>query len=493
MSATSVQPSTSAVPVIELSSFVGGEWLTGEGRENSDLNPARPDEVVATFRLLADDGVDRAIAAAAAAFEGWRRVPMHERAAILTRAAQIVDERRSELAVELTREQGKTLAESVGELARASQILRFNASLADGPQGETYGSPRPTERIFAVRVPVGPTAIITPWNVPVAIPAWKIAPALLYGNTVVWKPARLTPLLAYRFMEALAEAGLPAGVCNLVLSDSNVGNTLLSDARIRACSFTGSTDVGRRLVALGATHGVKVQAEMGGKNAAIVLADADLDRAVDQVVSAAMYSTGQRCTATSRALVARELFDDFVDELVRRTRELTVGDPLKSETEIGPLASKEQHRQVLDYYRLAREQGGEALAGGSKVDDAHGGYFVEPTVLVGVAPDHRVFTEEVFGPLVAVLPVDSDDQAFELANRGRYGLSGAVFSKDLDRVFAAIERFDVGVLHVNSESCGADPHVPFGGMKDSGTAHREMGTAARDFYTETKTVYLRTG
>jgi aldehyde dehydrogenase (NAD+) len=478
---------------IALASYVAGDWVTGQGPEEQDLNPARPEEVVATFRTLEKASVERAISAAAAAFEAWRRRSVHDRAAVLKQAARLLDERCPDLAVELTREQGKTVAESVGELTRAAEILRFNASLATVAEGEAYASPRASERIWTLRVPVGPVAVITPWNVPVAIPAWKIAPALLYGNTVVWKPARLVPLLAFRFMQALADAGVPEGVCNLVFSDGSVADILLSDPRIRACSFTGSTEVGRRLVAYGAQHHVKVQAEMGGKNAAVVLDDANLDWAIDQVLSGSMYSTGQRCTATSRALVARPLYSDFVDGLVARARQLRVGDPLEPATEIGPLASSGQHRQVLDYYRVAVEQGAHALAGGSAIDDPAGGFYVEPTVLVDVAPDHRVFMEEVFGPLVAVVPVDSDEQALELANRGRYGLAGAIFSSDIERVLAAVERFDVGVLHVNSETCGADPHVPFGGVKDSGTADREMGTGARDFYTESKTVYLRAG
>lgn len=472
-------------------SYVGGEWVAGGGAEQQDVNPARPSEVVATFRLLEQASVEDAVAAAEGAFDAWGRTPIFERAAVLSRAADLLDARHASLAVELTLEQGKTLAESRGELKRAAEILRYNAALATAADGEAYSSPRRGERIWTVRAPVGPVAIVTPWNVPIAIPAWKIAPALLHGNTVVWKPARLVPLLAYRFMQALVDAGLPAGVCNLLLATGAVGDTLLRDPRIHACSFTGSTEVGRGLIALGAEHGVKVQAEMGGKNAAVVLADADLDWSVDQVLSAAMHSTGQRCTATSRALVARPLYDDFVERLSRRARALRVGDPLDVDTQIGPLASADQQRQVLDYYRVASEEGATTLAGGAAIEDGSNGYYVEPTVVVDVRPDHRVFMEEVFGPLVAVLPVDSDEEAFELANRGRYGLAGAVFTRDLDRALAAIDRFDVGVLHVNSESCGADPHVPFGGVKDSGTSMREMGTAARDFYTELKTIYVR--
>ena len=385
---------------------------------------------------------------------------------------------------------------AMSSASRASSVASFRErlrSLATAAQGELYASPRAGEQILTSRVPVGPVAIITPWNVPIAIPAWKIAPALLHGNTIVWKPARLTPLLAYRLMQALVDAGLPAGVCNLVLSDSSLGEALLTDRRIRACSFTGSTEVGRHLIALGAQHGVRVQAEMGGKNAAIVFEDADLDWAADQVLSAAMLSAGQRCTATSRALVARSRYEELVEALAQRSRELRVGDPLAPSTQIGPLAGGSQRRQVLEYYRAAQAEGAEVIAGGGAIEDGSGGYYVEPTVVIGAGPGHVVFEEEVFGPLLAVLPFDSEADALALANRGRYGLAGAVFSRDLERVLSVVERFEVGVLHVNSESCGADPHVPFGGVKDSGTSHREMGTAARDFYTELRTVYLRAG
>jgi acyl-CoA reductase-like NAD-dependent aldehyde dehydrogenase len=393
--------------------------------------------------------------------------------------------------VELCREGGKTVGESRGEVARAIQILRFNAGLADREQGDVFGSSRRGERILAVRAPLGPLAIITPWNVPIAIPAWKIAPALVFGNTVVWKPARLVPLLAFRLMEALAAAGLPDGVCNLVLGAPETAERLLSDNRIRACSFTGSTVVGRQMIALGAGNGIKVQAEMGGKNAAIVCDDADLEWAADQVVSAAMLSAGQRCTATGRALVHRRCYDEFVDLVRERTVALRVGDPADPATDIGPLASAGQRARVLGYFEAAARHGAEVVAGGEAIATEDEGYFVAPTLAVGVPSQHPIFNEEVFGPLLAVTPVDSDAEALELANQGRYGLSGAIFTADLERALAAVDDFEVGVLHVNSETCGADPHVPFGGMKDSGTSQREMGMTARDFYTELKTVYLR--
>ncbi|HKG39316.1 MAG TPA: aldehyde dehydrogenase family protein [Conexibacter sp.] len=483
--------STAASPV-ELRSHVGGAWVEGAGGTLLDHEPARPAELVASGRLLDAAEVDAAVVAAAAAASAWRATSIHARAAVLDRTADVLTGRLEALAVELTREQGKTLAESRAEVGRAIRLLRYNAALADASDGDGYASPRTGERIFTVRVPLGPTAIVTPWNVPIAIPVWKIAPALLYGNTVVWKPARLVPLLALRLMEAFAEAGLPAGVCNLVFANAAAGDALLAHPEIRACSFTGSTDVGRHLIARGAEHGVRVQAEMGGKNAAIVLADADFDHAVEQVASGAMLSTGQRCTATSRVLVERPLFERFAEALAARSARFRVGDPLDPSTEIGPLVSEERRRAVLDAYATARAQGATVLVGGGQLDvDGDGGHYVEPTVVVDVKPDDTVFVDEIFGPLAAVVPFDDLEEAFALANRGRYGLSGAIFTRDLGRAMGAVDAFDVGVLHVNSETCGADPHVPFGGVKDSGSFMREMGTAARDFYTESRTVYLR--
>jgi acyl-CoA reductase-like NAD-dependent aldehyde dehydrogenase len=482
---------TATEPVM-LRSYVAGEWMDGSGAERVDVNPARPDEVVAVYRELEAEQLSTAVESATRGQREWRRRSVHERAEVLDRAAGELEAHLEDLAVELTREQGKTLAESQAEVRRAIQILRFNASLANDSVGDVFDSLRSGERVWTFQVPVGPVTIITPWNVPLAIPTWKIAPALVFGNAIVWKPASLVPLMAYRLMAALERAGLPAGVCNLVLASGAAAEGLVANPAVRAAAFTGSTDVGQHLIALGAAHGTKVQAEMGGKNAAVVLGDADLEWAVDQVLSAAMYSTGQRCTATSRVLVDASLYEGFVEQLAARASGLRVGDPLASETELGPLASEAQQRQVLDYFALARREGG-VRAGGDVPADLGAGFWAAPTVVTEIAPEHLLHEQGVFGPLVVVRPVESFEEALELANRGRYGLSGAVFTKDLGRVLEAIESFEVGVLHVNSETCGADPHVPFGGVKDSGTASREMGRAARDFYTETKTVYLRGG
>jgi aldehyde dehydrogenase (NAD+) len=341
-----------------------------------------------------------------------------------------------------------------------------------------------------MRQPLGTVSVITPWNIPITIPAWKIAPALLCGNTVVWKPSGIVPLISQRLMEILLEAGLPEGVCNLVLAESRDTGPLLAHPAVRACSFTGSTAVGKQLIVAGARHGVKVQAEMGGVNSAIVLSDADLDWAVSQVVSSAMLQTGQRCTATGRALVARPVFDQFLNGVVERSDALVVGNGLDSSSNLGPAASADARDQVLAAVQAAGTRGVAQLT--RSITRTHdGGFFVRPTVLSEVRPEDPVFLEEVFGPVISVVPIDSVEEGLTLANAGNYGLSGAVFTSNIRTILSAIDEFDVGMLHINSETCGGDPHVPFGGMKDSGTSQREMGTAALDFFTETKTIYLR--
>ncbi|MDQ4112247.1 MAG: aldehyde dehydrogenase family protein [Actinomycetota bacterium] len=475
-------------PVVARSS-IAGEWVEGAGRDFVSLNPARPDEVVANGHYVGEDAVVEAMDTAAEAFAAWRKVPIHARAALLVRVAEVLDSRRDELAVELTREQGKTLTDSKNEVQRAADTFRYNATLANAPTGSTFASLRETEHIWAIRKPLGVVSMITPWNIPMGIPAWKLAPALLAGNTVVWKPASIVPLVSIRLMEALIEAGIPEGVCNLVLATSRDTGPLLSHPAVRACTFTGSTSVGKHLIAEGARHGVKVQAEMGGMNSAVVLADADFDWAVKSVVSSAMLQTGQRCTATGRALVARPIYDRFVEAVVQQSDALVVGNGLESGTDLGPSASADARNQITGALSAATNRGASVLTrAGQGTGD---GYFVRPAVLAGVRTDDPVFLDEVFGPVLSIVPVDSAEEGVALANAGPYGLSGAVFTNDIRTILGTIDEFEVGMLHINSETCGGDPHVPFGGVKDSGTSYREMGEAALDFFTETKTVYLR--
>jgi aldehyde dehydrogenase (NAD+) len=474
--------------VIELHSLVGGSWLGGPATLE-DRNPARPSEVVA-YVHAADAGLaSDAVAAARHAFAGWRDTPAPARGEILRRAADLLDERAGDVGRDLAREEGKTLAEAVGETRRAVAILRYYAGQTLEPDGETYPSTSASTFLYARREPVGVVLAITPWNFPIAIPAWKLAPALAYGNCVVWKPAELVPLTAVHLTRALVDAGLPPGVLNVVLGRSaDVGETLLAGP-VDALTFTGSNEVGRRLQLHAVERGTKVQLELGGKNPAVVLADADLGLAAEQVARGAFLSAGQKCTATSRVIVERAVFEPLAAQLADRARSWPLGDPLAPETKVGPLASADQLARVTGYLELARRDGGEALAGGEAAA-IDGGYYVRPTVLAGLGPDSAVVRDEVFGPVAALLPVDSYEEAVALANDTPFGLSAAVFTRDLGLALRFAKEARAGVVKVNQESAGLELQAPFGGTKASSSGSREQGRAAREFFTEWKTVYL---
>ena len=479
------------VPIRHL---VAGQWHDGAGDELRSVNPTRPDVVVARGALAGAADVDAAVAAAREALRGWARTPIHERGAVLLAAAAAVDANADAWGLELAAEEGKTRAEGAGEVRRAAQILRYYGNEGDRQAGEIYASPRAGEQILVTRKPIGVVGVITPFNFPIAIPAWKIAPALVYGNPVVWKPASTVPLLAMRLAEALTQAGLPAGVLNLLVGGADVGDAIVGHAGVDALTFTGSTGVGRRIAAAAAARGVPAQAEMGGKNAAVVLDDADLDLAVDQVMAGAFRSTGQKCTATSRLIVTDGIAERFLAALTDRAAALTVGDPTDDATQMGPVVSESAQRTIRAGIDAAAAQGATVLAGAAPYADGPlaRGYFIAPTVVeLGAAAD--IWSDELFGPVLAVRRAADAESAFALANDSEFGLSAAVFTQDLTRALEAVEHIDVGVLHINSESAGADPHVPFGGAKKSGLGPKEQGTAAREFFTHTTTVYLRGG
>ena len=477
-----------------LRQYIGGQWHDGGGVAVMSLNPTRPDVVVAEGLSATVDQVGTAVDAARAALNGWAGTPLHQRGAVLAAAADIADRNAEAWGLELTTEEGKTLAEGVGEVRRAAQILRYYAAEGDRPAGEIFASPRAGEQILVTRKPVGVVGVITPFNFPIAIPAWKIAPALVYGNAVVWKPASTVPLLAVRLAEALASAGLPAGVCNLVIGPSAVGDALINHPGVDAITFTGSTGVGRRIAAGAAARGVPVQAEMGGKNAAVVLDDADFDLAVEQVMLGAFRSTGQKCTATSRLVLTEGIADRFLEALVDRANALAVGDPAAASTQMGPVISKPAQADIIAGIDTARHQGATVLSGGGGYSDGPlaAGHFVSPTIVELTGPAD-IWNHELFGPVLSVRRAGDVEEAFALANEGELGLSAAVFTQDLTRTLQAVDQIDVGVLHINSESAGADPHVPFGGAKKSGLGPKEQGAAAREFFTHTTTVYLRGG
>lgn len=475
---------------VALRSFIAGEWIDGSGPEQRDENPARPSETVATFQAVGGEDIERAAEAAGAAAASWRRTPMHDRAEVLARAATDLKARCETLGRELSREEGKTLREGIGEVARAARVLEYFSAEADREIGQVFASPRPGEHIVARHVPIGSVAVITPWNFPIAIPAWKLAPALVFGNSVVWKPSTVVPLLAVRLTEALIGAGLPDGVLNLVLAGGAEASRLLGHPAMRACSFTGSTAVGRSVLVAGAGRGIKVQAEMGGVNVAVVLDDADLEHAATQIVSGAMVSTGQKCTATSRVVVDRRVHDELLDRIVALSEDLVVGDPLLPATQLGPVATPGQLEEIGAAIAGARATGARIVVDGQPALDHSSGYFVGPTIISDVAPDNALCREEVFGPSLAVTAADGATQALRLADDGPFGLSAAVFTRSLARAMEAMDELEVGIVHINRETTGAEVHVPFGGVKSSGAGGREQGRAARDFYTETRTAYV---
>ena len=467
--------------------------VAGAGRDGAetqpDLNPARPDTHVAVVSLAGPEVAADAVAAAAASFPAWRDTPAPARGEVLRRAADLLERRAADIGRDLASEEGKTLAEAVGETNRAVAILRYFGAQTLEPDGETYPSHSAQTFLYARREPVGVVVAITPWNFPIAIPAWKIAPALAFGNTVVWKPAEIVPLTASHFAVALHEAGLPAGVLNLVLGrGSAIGDTLVTHPDVDAVTFTGSNAVGRAIQLKATEAHAKVQLELGGKNPAVVLADADLELAAEQVARGAFLSAGQKCTATSRVFVETAVFDELAERVADLARTWPVGDPLDERTKVGPLASEAQLATVTGYLELAAAESAEFRADGR--GRAGDGYFVAPTVLTGLPATSRVVREEIFGPVAALLPVDSYEQAVLSANDTAYGLTAAVFTRDLGRALAFAREVRAGVVKINQESAGLEFHVPFGGMRDSSSGSREQGKVARDFFTQWKTVYL---
>jgi alpha-ketoglutaric semialdehyde dehydrogenase len=476
-----------------LKNYIGGEWRESRGRRVADVNPADTSEIVADAPASTADEARQACEAAAHAFESWRATPVPKRGQILYKVQRRMEERRDELAEALTREEGKTLGESRGEIQRAINVVEFFAGEARRITGETIPSELPHNFCYTVKQPVGPVAIITPWNFPVAIPIWKMAPALVSGDTVVFKPATLTPLSASIVVEIFEECGLPAGVLNLVFGTGReVGDTIVNHPAIQAVSFTGSNDVGTTLYAAAAARGIKCQCEMGGKNPIVVLGDADLDLAADSTVQGAFGSTGQRCTATSRAVVVDAIANEFVERLTARTSSLIVGNGLDPQTAVGPSVDEKQMATVLGYVETGRNEGARLVRGGTRVTDdgRDRGYFVAPAIFDRVDARMRIAQEEIFGPVLSVIRVPDARTALSVANGVRFGLSASVYTSDVASMFRFVDHLDAGIVHVNSPTVGGEAHIPFGGMKATGVGLREMGKVAIDFYTELKVVYV---
>jgi aldehyde dehydrogenase (NAD+) len=486
-------PTLKPVTARTLSNFIGGTWVESSGRRVRDLNPADTTDVVAEAPASTPEEAARACEAAAVAFEGWRATPAPKRGQILYAVQRRMEERRRELAEALTREEGKTLAESAGEIQRAINVIEFFAGEARRITGETIPSELAHNFCYTLKQPVGPVAAITPWNFPVAIPVWKIAPAIVAGNTVVFKPASLTPLTAALIVDMFNEAGLPPGVLNLVHGGGrDVGDTVVRHPRIQAVSFTGSNDVGIGLYGAAAARGIKCQCEMGGKNPIVILGDADLDLAVESAVQGAFGCTGQRCTATSRAVVVDRIANEFVERLEARASTLVVGNGLQPATHVGPSVDEKQMQAVLDYVEVGRREGARLIRGGTRLmqEGLDRGFFVAPAIFDAVEPGMRIAQEEIFGPVLSVIRVSDDRAALAVANDVRFGLSASVYTSDVAAMFRFVDRLEAGIIHVNSPTVGGEAHMPFGGTKATGVGLREMGRVAIDFYTELKVVYV---
>jgi aldehyde dehydrogenase (NAD+) len=473
-----------AVATRTLENYIGGEWVSPSADGTiDDVNPADPDDVLARVPLSTADDARAAIAAAAEAFPAWKATSPVKRGQILVRASRLLEERQEEVAQLITREQGKTLAEARGEVPRAIQFWGWMGYQGGSIQGVTAPAEADEMMALTLREPLGVVSLITPWNFPVNIPGWKLASALVCGNTVVFKPAQLTPLCGVVLVEILQEAGIPDGVVNLVLgSGSDVGDVLVTDERVKAISFTGSTQTGLSINAKAAPLGKKVQAEMGGHNAVVVLEDADLERAATGSAMAGFGTTGQRCTAPRRIIAVHDVADELTERLRAATRAVRLGE------DIGPMVDEASLNEVLGEIERAREEGAEVLEGGRRGGNGKG-YFLEPTLLARVSPEMTIAREEVFGPVLPVLEVGDFEEALTVAVSTRYGLSSSIYTRDLKKAIRFMHETDTGVVHVNKPPIGAEAHLPFGGLKQSALGAKELG-AAVEFFTQTKTVYL---
>jgi len=470
--------------------YICGEWIEGTGI-NRNMNPANTDEVVGEFAQGDDKQALAAIAAARAAFPTWsRQITPQQRFDILDRIGTEILERKEELGRLLTREEGKTLLEGIGEVTRAGAIFKFFAGEALRLGGESIASVRPDVTVEVIREPVGVVGLITPWNFPIAIPAWKIAPALAYGNCVVIKPADLTPACVWALTEIISRAGLPAGVFNLVMGPGpTVGRTIAESVDVDAVSFTGSNGVGTQLRRTVSDRGGRIQLEMGGKNPLVILDDADLDTAVECAVNGSFFSTGQRCTASSRLIVTGGIHDRFVEAILERMRRLCVGDGLDPATDIGPVVSQQQLDQILNYVQIGEAEGARLLHGGKPVEGVGSGHYIMPALFADTNSTMRINREEIFGPVATVIKVENFEEALEAANETVFGLTAGICTRSLKAANDFKRLSQAGMVMVNLPTAGVDYHVAFGGCKDSSYGPREQGSYAREFYTQVKTSY----
>jgi acyl-CoA reductase-like NAD-dependent aldehyde dehydrogenase len=475
---------------IEVYHLVAGENIDGDDRFEH-LNPANNDEVVSVAPQGNEQTARAAIEAAAEALPGWANTPAPARGEILFRAADQIDRRTDELAELMTREEGKTLAESRAEVIRTRELFRYYAGMGRTISGETLPPDKPDAMLFTRREPLGVISVITPWNFPMAIAAWKLGPALVAGCTVVFKPASLVPACGFRLVEILHEAGLPPGVLNFVTgAGSVVGHEMVTHPFVKAVSFTGSYQVGHQIHQQAAPMMTRTQLEMGGKNALIVLDDADLDLAVNLAVRGGFGLTGQACTATSRAIVQTSVLPAFTEALVQRAQSIEVGDGLRG-AQMGPAVDESQLKTDMEYIEVGGQEGAKLLAGGSQLREGASGHFISPTVFGEVAKDMRIAQEEIFGPVIGIMPARDLDEAIEICNGIEFGLSAGIVTRDLRTALLFAERVESGVVKINQKTTGVAVQAPFGGLKKSSSnTFREQGKTAIDFFTRSKTVYL---
>jgi alpha-ketoglutaric semialdehyde dehydrogenase len=484
----------STSPTRVFKNFIDGEWVestTGETFE--DRNPADTRDVVGIFQKSGKDDVDAAIEAAKRAFLKWRLVPAPRRAEIVYRAAEMLLERKEEYSRDMTREMGKVLKETRGDTQEAIDTAYYMAGEGRRMFGPTTPSELPNKFAMAVRQPLGVCAMITPWNFPMAIPSWKLLPAIVCGNTCVIKPAQDTPISTFNLVRTLTDAGVPKGVINIVTGfGSKIGAPMMEHPDVRAISLTGSSEVGRIVGTTAAKSFKHCSLELGGKNPMIVLDDANLDLAIEGGLWGAFGTTGQRCTATSRIIVQKGVYNEFVHRLVERAKTLKVGNGLDETVDMGPAINEAQLKTDLNYVEIGKDEGAKLLCGGNRLDrgEYQHGYFMEPTVFSEVDPKMRIAQEEIFGPVVSIIPCDGLEDAIDIANGIEYGLSSALYTRDVNKAFTAMRDLYAGITYINAPTIGAEVHLPFGGVKATGNGHREGGIGAIDFYTEWKSVYV---
>lgn len=475
-----------------MKNYIAGNWSDSKtGRTFNNINPADVRDVIAPFPLSSAEDVDAAVQAAAAAYDAWRLTPAPKRGDILRKAGDIFARRKDELAEIMTREMGKTVTETKGDIQEAIDTCYYAATETRRLFGYTAPSEMNNKMNMSWRMPIGVCGIITAWNFPIAVPSWKIIPALACGNTVVFKPSDDSPHSANIFAEILEEAGVPAGVFNVVHGDGEAGSALVEHPLVRLIGFTGSTTTGNAIAARCGALNKKVSLEMGGKNAQIVMDDADLDLALEGVLWGAFGTTGQRCTATSRLILHEKIHDAFIERLKAAASNIVLGDGRKPGSQVGPVINERQMNKILSYIEIGKNEATCVLGGERNVDgDLTHGYFIKPTVFTNVTPNCRIFREEIFGPVLSVSKVGSFEEALAVANDCAFGLSSSLYTRDVNAAFRAIRDIEAGITYINAPTIGAEAHMPFGGIKGTGNGHREGGWTVFDIFTEWKTVYV---